>query len=96
MREAISEISEGTYPGEVVADGFDEPVRLAVSLTVKDQGIHADFTGTSCQSPWGINVVLNYTYAYCAYSLKCTIGGAIPNNEGSFRPSLSTPRRGAS
>ncbi|MFQ5912647.1 MAG: hydantoinase B/oxoprolinase family protein [Nitrospinota bacterium] len=92
MRRAIREIPEGVYPGEVMADGFDEPIRLAVALTAKDGGIHCDFQGTSPQSAWGINVVLNYTYAYCAYTVKCAVGSQIPNNEGSFLPiTMSVP-----
>ncbi|MBI2880804.1 MAG: hydantoinase B/oxoprolinase family protein [Candidatus Tectomicrobia bacterium] len=93
MRSAVRDIPEGVYPGEVMADGFDEAIRLAVTLAVRDGGIHADFKGTSPQSAWGINVVPNYAYAYCAYTVKCSVGSQIPNNEGSFRPiTMSAPQ----
>jgi N-methylhydantoinase B len=92
MRNAIREIPDGVYAGEAEADGFDDPIHLALALTVKDGGVHCDFEGTSPQSAWGINVVENYTYAYCAYTVKCAVGAAIPNNEGSFQPvTMSVP-----
>lgn len=86
MRNAIREIPNGEYEGEAHADGFDDPIRIPIKLIVQDGSVHCNFEGTSPQSPWGINVVENYTYAYCAYTVKCAIGASIPNNEGSFQP----------
>ena len=40
MRNAIREIPDGVYAGEAEADGFDDPIRLALALTVKDGGVH--------------------------------------------------------
>ena len=86
MRNAIREIPDGAYTGVADADGFDDPIRMPIKLIVKNGGVHCEFEGTSPQSPWGINVVENYTYAYCAYTVKCAVGASIPNNEGSFLP----------
>ena len=56
MRNAIREIPDGVYAGEAEADGFDDPIHLALALTVKDGGVHCDFEGTSPQSAWGITI----------------------------------------
>lgn len=86
MRAAIASIPPGVYPAVGEADGWDEPIRLQVAVTVTGDGMLVDFTGSSPQSPRGINVVLNYTHAYATYAAKCALAPDVPNNEGSFRP----------
>lgn len=85
-RDAIAEIPNGTYRDEVVIDGFDHPLKIAVSIQVKDRELVVDYDGTSPQVDRGINVVYNYTHAYTTYPLACSISPAVPNNAGSFRP----------
>lgn len=86
MREALGKVPPGTYRNEIWSDGFDEPIRIAVAVHIGQGEAHVDFTGTSSQSPWGINVVFNYTHAYTTYAFKCAVSPDVPNNEGSFRP----------
>jgi N-methylhydantoinase B len=76
----------------MTVDGYDAPVTLAAALTVSDTGIHVDFTGTSPQSRYGINVPLAYTTAYTVFGLGCVVASAIPNNAGSLGPlTVSAP-----
>jgi N-methylhydantoinase B len=86
MRTAIAALPDGTYRNEVFSDGYEEPVRLRVTLTKHDDEIEVDWSGSSPESRRGINVVLNYTHAYSTYALKCALAPDVPNNEGSFRP----------
>lgn len=86
IRGAIKEIPNGVYEHETSADGFDEPIRLVVSIRVEGDEMHIDFAGSSPQSDRGINVVLNYTAAYATFGVKCAISPGVPNNDGSFRP----------
>ncbi|RUY38066.1 hydantoinase B/oxoprolinase family protein, partial [Mesorhizobium sp. M7A.F.Ca.US.001.04.1.1] len=66
---------------------------MEVRLDVSPQGVHADFEGTSGQSPLGINVPLIYTMAYCCYGLKCALAPEIPNNHASLEPfTVSAPK----
>ncbi|MCZ6635697.1 MAG: hydantoinase B/oxoprolinase family protein, partial [bacterium] len=85
-RTAIAEIPNGTYEDEVEIDGFDDPLKIRVAITVQDQDLRVDYAGSSAQVDRGINVVYNYTHAYTTYPLKCAISPSVPNNEGSFRP----------
>jgi N-methylhydantoinase B len=55
-------------------------------LTVGEDNIHVDYTGTSPASSHGINVVLNYTKAYTCFGVKCAVAPDIPNNYGSLLP----------
>ena len=86
MRAAIRRIPSGVYENEAFSDGFDEPTRLKVRVELRGDEVFVDYAGTSPQSPYGINVVLNYTHAYTTYAIKCAISPEVPNNEGSFRP----------
>ena len=52
----MGRIPRGTYTGEIYSDGYEEPVRLAASMEILDDGIEVDFTGTSGLSSRGINV----------------------------------------
>ena len=62
--ERIRALKQGTYRNELTMDGYNEPVTLQAALTVSEDNIHVDYTGTSPASSHGINVVLNYTKAY--------------------------------
>ena len=86
MREAIDAIPDGTYENVVWNDGFDEPIRIQVRVTVRGNGLEVDYAGSSPQAARGINVVFNYTHAYTTYAIKCAVSPEVPNNEGSFRP----------
>ena len=84
--ERIKKLKKGKYRNELTMDGYDQPVTLAAELTVGEDSIHVDYTGTSAASNYGINVVLNYTKAYTCFGVKCIVAPDIPNNYGSLEP----------
>ena len=86
MRAAIADLPDGTYEHESWSDGFEEPVRLRVAVTVSGSDLLVDFAGSSPQSRHGINLVLNYTHAYASFAAKAALAPDVPHNEGSFRP----------
>jgi N-methylhydantoinase B len=65
-------------------DGYDEPVDLICTVTVADDGIEVDWSGTSNASSRGINVPITYCQAYTSFGVRCVIGNDIPNNAGSL------------
>jgi N-methylhydantoinase B len=90
--EAIRKLTPGKYKNVVHMDGYDRPLTLAGEMTIGDDGIHVDYTGTSPASAFGINVVLNYTLAYTAFGVKCLVAPEVPNNAGSLAPiTVSAP-----
>src|SRR5258708_25245797 len=86
MREAIRPLPNGRYENESWSDGFDEPIRIKVAVTIEDEDLFIDFDGSSPQSSRGINVVLNYTHAYASFAIKAAVSPEVPHNEGAFRP----------
>ena len=95
MREAIAALPDGAYEYRTRADGFGEPIELAIRVTVDGSDVVADYDGTSPQVSQAINVVMNYTEAYTTFGLKCALAPDIPNNEGSFRPVTVVAPRGS-
>lgn len=86
MRRAIAGLPGGEYSHEVFMDGYDEPLRIAVTLRIRGEELEVDFTGTSPQIEHGINGVWNFTLAFTAFALKSALAPDLPNNEGILRP----------
>ena len=95
MRERVRDLADGVYRSKLVIDGFDEPVAIRCAVHVSGDALTVDYTGSSDQVNRGINVTLNYTGAYTTYGVKCLISPDIPNNEGSFRPVVTTAPEGS-
>jgi len=86
VRARIRELPDGEWQSETWSDGFEEPIVVRCALRVAEDEIFIDFTGSSPQSTYGINVVFNYTHAYASFAIKAAIYPEVPHNEGSFRP----------
>lgn len=82
----IGKIGRGTYRNEIYSDGYEAPVRLAAEMTVLEDAIEVDFTGTSGLSQRGINVPAAYTRAYSCFGIKVVVAPEIPNNWASLAP----------
>jgi N-methylhydantoinase B len=82
----VARIPRGIYAGEIYSDGYEEPVRLAASMEILDDGIEVDFAGTSGLSSRGINVPPAYCRAYSCFGIKCVVAPEIPNNWASLSP----------
>jgi N-methylhydantoinase B len=96
MRDAIRAIPDGTYHSTVQHDGIDGyPVKIECALTVRDDEIEIDYSGTTSQLPFALNVVPIYTFAYTVYGLKALLCPDIPNNEGSFLPITTSAPQGS-
>jgi N-methylhydantoinase B len=86
MRHAIEAVPNGTYRATLDADGFDaDETHIECAVTVDGSRLHIDYAGTSKQIERGLNSVLNYTYAYSVYPIKCALDPLTPRNEGSYR-----------
>ena len=86
MREAIRRLPEGVYTRTAISDGLDMPIKLELTMTVKDGEITVDYEGTDAQVPRSINVCLAYTIAYTCYGLRTVLLPNVPNNEGVMAP----------
>ncbi len=89
---ALASVPPGTYSNTMTVDGYGDPVQLACEITVTDEGMHADFAGTSPLSRQGINVPLGYAEAYFTYAMLVALAPELPNNFASLAPfTVSAP-----
>ena len=89
VRDAIGAIPNGVYRFEDYMDDSGPgtpPMRLEVTVTVRDDDILIDFDGTGPQTESGMNSYLNYTRSYCYAAVKCLTDPEGPQNDGAFRP----------
>ncbi|MDT7646292.1 MAG: N-methylhydantoinase [Pseudonocardiales bacterium] len=94
VRVALGELPDGRYRAAMTSDGFDgEPITLQVAVTIHGDTVTVDYAGSSPQSRYGVNVVLNYTRAYTSFAVKAALAPDVPHNAGSFRPvTVAAPR----
>ena len=88
-RATISELDAGTFDASAVLDLADgSRIDIVCSLKVDPEAgeITVDYEGSSDASPWGINVVRNYTHAYTTFTVRSVLNPDIPNNHGSLAP----------
>lgn len=95
MIEAIRQLTPGTYRHTLTLDGYDTPVELVAALTLAGDQIWVDYSGSSAASPYGINLVLNYTKAYTAFGVRVAVCPYVPNNTGSLAPIIVTAPEGS-
>jgi N-methylhydantoinase B len=84
MRERFKRLPRGEWRNEMTTDGYDEAIKLAASVAIKEESVLVDFSGSAPVSRWGINVPLIYGKAYSSYALKCVVAPDVPNNWASL------------
>jgi N-methylhydantoinase B len=89
MRHAISEMPDGTYTAEDFLDDdgiTDEPVKIAVTITIVGTTIAINFEGTDKQRNGNINAPYAVTLSAVYYVLRCVTDPEIPPNHGCYLP----------
>ena len=97
VRAAIAKIPDGVYTFEDFLDDYGpgtEPLRVHVAVTVAGDGVTIDYTGSSPQTPSGMNSYINYTRSYSYAAIKCLTDPLGPMNEGALRPVTVTAPEG--
>ncbi|MGB7300307.1 MAG: hydantoinase B/oxoprolinase family protein, partial [Burkholderiaceae bacterium] len=93
VRAEIAKLPNGSWTNTMVTDGYDEPVELTATVTMSDDTMHVDFSGSSPVCSKGINVPMAYTTAYTVFGLSCIVASQIPKNAGSLKPlTVSAPQ----
>lgn len=87
-REEIRNWPKGTFTftDHIDNDGMDDrPIPLTVAITVHDDHVSVDYSGSSPQVRGAINATLSYTHSCTYLSVRCALKGDVPNNAGVFR-----------
>lgn len=86
-RHDLEKLPRGIFRAEGVVDtdGYtDDPVRLVAQVTVDENGVLFDFTGSDAQRRAPVNSTHAQTFAACAYVLKSLMDSDIPVNAGFY------------
>lgn len=87
-REEIRRWPKGTFTfvDHIDDDGLSpDPIPIKVNLTVHDDHVTVDYSGSAPQVKAAINSTLSYTKSCSYLSVRCALKGDIPNNAGVFR-----------
>lgn len=88
-RAEIESLPDGSwgFSDYVDDDGFNpEPIEIRVKVTIKDDNMTVDFTGTSPQAKGSINPNLPFTKSAVYAVFKCLTNPDITANSGFFKP----------
>ena len=88
-RAEIKSLPDGSwgFSDYVDDDGFNpEPIEIRVKVTIKDDNMTVDFTGTSPQAKGSINPNLPFTKSAVYAVFKCLTNPDITANSGFFKP----------
>ena len=77
-----------------VSDGLAEPIRLEMTLTVKDDSIAIDYAGSAPQVLRAINVCMAYTIAYTSFGVKAVLAPGDPEQRRRAAPGHDHGARG--
>lgn len=91
-RAAVRRIPNGVYTADAILDGdgnddapLDEKLVLKLTITVNDDEMIADYTGTGPQSRGPMNTPEPSTISATRYAFKIVTTPHLPSNEGFFR-----------
>ncbi len=87
-REEIRRWPKGTYTflDHMDSDGFsDDPIPIKVAITVNEDSLLVDYSGSSPQVKAALNSTKSYTHSCTYLSVRCVLSREIPNNVGVFR-----------
>jgi len=89
VRAELQRLPRGTFEaeGSLDDDGITpEPVRFKVKVTISEDKILFDFTGTDKQRSAPMNCNMTQTFTACVFVFKCLVDPDIPVNEGFYQP----------
>lgn len=88
-RKLLERIPDGVYSFKDVLDDDGitlQPVPIQVSITVKDDEVVVDFSGSAPQQAGSLNAVYAITLSAVYYVFRCLIGLDAPNSSGCLAP----------
>jgi N-methylhydantoinase B len=88
-RRLIESLPDGDYSFSDYLDDdgvSNQPVLIAVTITIKGDKSRVDFTGSAPQQAGSINAVYAITLSAVYYVFRCLLGPDLPNNSGCLIP----------
>jgi N-methylhydantoinase B len=89
MKNKIATLPHGEYYAEDLLDDdgiSNSPIKIAVTIKIKNNIVEVDFSGTEKQCKGSINAVLAITISAVYYVFRCLIDESVPANAGILEP----------
>lgn len=90
VRKRIAALPKGRYEAEAFLDDDgvnpDKTLPVKVAVTIRDDSIEVDFTGTALQTQGPLNSGRSGGLAAARVAFKSALAPHLPPNEGAFRP----------
>ena len=89
LRKTIKEIPDGTYTFSDFMDNdgiIDSPIKIAVTISIKEDSAVIDFSSSSKQVEGGVNANFAVTSSAVLYVFRSLVEEDIPFNTGLMRP----------
>jgi N-methylhydantoinase B len=89
MRAQIRRFPKGTFEAVDFMDNdgtSDDPVKLQARITVEEDTLSIDFSGTDAQRMGNINAVSAVTASSVFFTIRAVTDPSIPANSGCYRP----------
>lgn len=97
LREKLRELPNGTYEASYFVDDDgvnDKPIKIVTTVTIENDAIHVDFTGTDPQSRSPINATISSCESATYFAILAILDPTIPANYGVYRPIRITAPEG--
>ena len=95
LREKLRELPQGTFEGTYYIDDdgvVDEPIKIVAKITLGEDSIHVDFTGTDRQRRAPINATISSCESATYFAILSILDPTIPANYGVYKPiSITAP-----
>ena len=88
-REAIRELPDGVYRAEDFLEGdgiVDEDIPIRATVSIGDDSISIDFSGTAHSVRGNVNCPLPVTRSACYFALRVLLPKDVPANAGTYAP----------
>ena len=89
MRAAIRQLPNGVFRFTDCLDNdgvSSEPVRIEVAISIQDDSVEVDFTGSSSQAAGSVNANYAIAVSATAYVFRCLLAEDVPYTAGLLRP----------
>ncbi|MFQ6111603.1 MAG: hydantoinase B/oxoprolinase family protein, partial [Nitrospinota bacterium] len=93
----IRDFPDGTYVGYTWIDSDGQgrtDIPIKATVTIKDDMVHVDFTGSSPQTPGAVNASYAVMRAAAGIPVLTCVDSAIPHNEGCIKHIVGTAPKG--
>jgi N-methylhydantoinase B len=88
-REVVRSLPDGEYSAKDFMEGdgtVDEDIPIEVKVTIRDDSMNMDFTGTAGAVRGNVNCPLAVTRSACYFALRVLLPDDVPANAGTYAP----------